>query len=259
MTCNKCGKELEENVKVCDSCGEAVTETTKPKKKNKKLIAIIAAVVAVLVFVIALGSGDDNSQENIDSQKNNSVSTLEDVKVEKNGNNYVFDITYEDFCKEIAEVVAVMFGGDEVSFVDYCNDILPVERTVEYYSGNLNMYTVGLESSEYSSGVMVLKAEVYVEPETNKVVCVSVFKANGSSTIDNFNALANKASLILSGKTVADMEENLIKTVDESWMQTHYFKNDDCGLKFEQQKNNAGGGDMRRLTIYPAETLEITE
>lgn len=61
MTCNKCGKELEENIKVCDSCGEAVTETTKPKKKNKKLIAIIAAVVAVLVLVVSLSTGNEQT------------------------------------------------------------------------------------------------------------------------------------------------------------------------------------------------------
>ena len=61
MTCNKCGKELEENVKVCDSCGETVTETTKPKKKNKKLIAIIAAVVAVLVLVVSLSTGNEQT------------------------------------------------------------------------------------------------------------------------------------------------------------------------------------------------------
>lgn len=58
MTCNKCGKELEENVKICDACGEAVAETAKPKK-NKKLIAIIAVVVAAIILVVSLGSGGE--------------------------------------------------------------------------------------------------------------------------------------------------------------------------------------------------------
>lgn len=261
MTCNKCGKELEENTKICDSCGEVVVEAPTPKKKkNKKLIAIIAAVVAVIILFCCFGSDDEDSQNDGSGvNDSNQVVKIEDVEVEKIGDNYVFDITYENFCEEMAEVIASMYGGDEAEFINYCKETSSVERTIDYYSGNLNMYTIGFESSEFSSSLMVLKAEVYVEPETNRVVCVMVFKANGSSTLDNFNMIANKASLILSGKMVADMQDELIKTVDKSYEQIHYFEYKDCGLTFEQQNNSPSGGDMRKLFIYPAESFEIAE
>lgn len=259
MYCKKCGKEIAETLKNCDACGEPVAEATK-QKKNKKLIGIIAVVIVAIILFSSLGSNDDNPQngENVINDSN-SVFKLEDVKAKKSGDNYVFDITFEEFCEEMSEVVASMYGGDKSEFIDYCKEVTPVERTIDYYSGNLDMYTIGLESSEYSSSLMVLKAEVYVEPETEKIVCVSVFKAKGSSTLDNFNMLANKASLIFSGKIVADMDDCLIKTVDESWKQTHYFECKDCGLTFEQQKDTIDGGDMRRLTIYPADSYIISE
>ncbi len=289
MKCIKCGKEIDNDSKFCDGCGAAVVteevqpdtnasaETaaienkdvsaeavapqvnSKPKSfiekeinnyknfKNlsskQKLIRILVPVLILAIIIIIVTPGGSS----------------EEVGVVKNGENYAFDITYEDFCEEMAEVCSAVTGISESDVITFCEELTPEDETVEYYSGNLKKYTIGLESSTFSSALLVLKIEVYVEPETDNVVCVTIFKANGSSTIDNFNVLANKASLILSGRIVGEMDDCLVKTVDESWQQTHYFVYEDCGMKFEQQKNTVSGGDLRRLTIYPAETFVIPQ
>ena len=64
MKCTKCGKEIDNDSKFCDGCGETIVAETQaaPKKKfSKKLIAIIAVVVAAVILVVALASGGESS------------------------------------------------------------------------------------------------------------------------------------------------------------------------------------------------------
>lgn len=102
MTCNKCGKELEENTKICDSCGEAVAEASTPKKKkNKKLIAIIAAVVAVIILVFSLGSGDDTIENHDEEKSNENINSyLVETGFDDAFGGVSFDITFEEFIEK---------------------------------------------------------------------------------------------------------------------------------------------------------------
>ncbi len=213
----------------------------------KKLSVMLLAIVLLFGFCAC---GDESS---------GTPEVTGTPEVIKSGDNCVFDITYGDFCQEMSEVFSVITGASEDAVITYCNEIPAYDATLDYYSGNLIKYEIGLETSTFSDAIFVLKVEVYVEPETEKVVTVSVFKANGSSTLDNFNMLANKASLILSGRIVGEMDDCLVKTIDQDWEQLHYFEYEGCGMEFEQQKSGVSGGDLRRLNIYPAESFEIPE
>ncbi len=66
MKCTKCGKEIDNDSKFCDGCGETVVAAVTPEEKPKKkkplgiIIGCVAlAVVAVVLMIIFLGGGDD--------------------------------------------------------------------------------------------------------------------------------------------------------------------------------------------------------
>lgn len=217
----------------------------------------ILAMLLVFVLLCGLCACSDGGSETPDGIGNDEISEIPGVI--KSGENWIFDITYDEFCQEMVEVFSVITGATEDAVIKYCNEIPVYDGTLDYYAGNLDKYEIGLEASQFSNALFVLKVEVYVEPETEKVVTVSVFKANGSSTLDNFNMLANKASLILSGRIVGEMDDCLVKTIDQDWEQLHYFEYEGCGMEFEQQKSGVSGGDLRRLNVYPAESFEIPE
>lgn len=90
MKCTKCGKEIDNDSKFCDGCGETVIAETPaaPKKKvSKKLIAIIAVVVAAVILVVALASGGTSRNPHVIASESGSEAF----------GNVSFDITFDEF------------------------------------------------------------------------------------------------------------------------------------------------------------------
>lgn len=190
MTCNKCGKELEENVKVCVSCGEAVTETTKPKKKNKKLIAIIAAVVAVLVFVIALGSGDESSENESKKVNENSNSYVVETGFDDAFGGVSFDITFDEFIEKYNACVDEDEEYELVKEMRFLNKDDFVTKTQEEnkFGTKLIIYSKKFGTDYQNLGTL----DIYVNGENDKIQMIewrtfeSEAKFNSEEAVTNY-------------------------------------------------------------------------
>ena len=86
MLCKNCGKELGENIKLCDGCGTAVdnTEIASKKKKKGKLAIILWSVIAVVFIglVALLGSDSEETALTVSAENNQGA---------------IFNMSFDDF------------------------------------------------------------------------------------------------------------------------------------------------------------------
>lgn len=166
MNCKNCGKELQNDVKVCDACGTAVAE----KKDSKKKIISIAVgcvclvIAAVLIFSDAFTAGEKSGDEKL---------TTEDEYVEmvQEGSLYYFpDETIEDAFNEF-------FGEPEwKSFVsEDGNRIVEFNGECEYdgESENLCMqFEVDEETGEFEIIYVDIAGESFEYDELSDILDV---------------------------------------------------------------------------------------
>ena len=71
MFCQKCGKEIPNDSKVCPYCGVRLADSiqpqpnAKPEKKKKKtgcLIAVVLVIALIAILAVIISSGDDSSE-----------------------------------------------------------------------------------------------------------------------------------------------------------------------------------------------------
>lgn len=85
MYCEKCGQEIDEKNKFCPECGTPIT-TNKHKKKKKEKVKKpfykrwwFWAIIIVLLFGSCSSSGDENTEETIESVSESTVTSTLDV------------------------------------------------------------------------------------------------------------------------------------------------------------------------------------
>jgi hypothetical protein len=90
MYCKHCGKEISENAKFCDSCGNPLSDACTPfegnighKKKSKKrhpILGTILFIIGIFIFIGAFsGSSDEPKKINTSSQPATTVSVTEEA------------------------------------------------------------------------------------------------------------------------------------------------------------------------------------
>lgn len=167
MKCTKCGKEIDNDSKFCDGCGETIIAETPaaPKKKvSKKLIAIIAVVVAAVILVVALASGSDTDSNSL------AVETGEDDAY----GGVAFNLTLEEFVEKYNASLGEYDVFDKIimsNFKEITSD--PGTHSYTYDFG----YTSG---STYHSLATV---SFQTNDTTGKIQAVSyIWKADGYNT-----------------------------------------------------------------------------
>lgn len=132
MKCTKCGKEIDNNSKFCEGCGEAIVAEipTAPKKKlSKKLIAIIAVVVAAVILVVALASGGDSSSLTV--PYDNDAGAVLNMTLEQ------FNTNFNQALDDISEYVGQ--GENNLEIDTYWDNM--VEPMTEYESDSGKLFT----------------------------------------------------------------------------------------------------------------------
>ena len=90
MYCKHCGKEISENAKFCDGCGNPLSDACTPsdgnighKKKSKKrhpILGIILFIIGIFIFIGAFsGSSDEPKKIDTSSQPATTVSVTEEA------------------------------------------------------------------------------------------------------------------------------------------------------------------------------------
>ena len=150
MICKKCGKEIQDGVAFCSSCGAKIDEVAvnapnvvpaleKPKNKHKGLIIFCSIVGALLILVILINAFDSESDSN--NSSNNGISSSSDTK-------QFFKDTFGDTEENVIKTLAVSeiqeYPGEK-----HDEDVFDVEILAKdgYYN-----YIVGA-NTEYSSGM----------------------------------------------------------------------------------------------------------
>ncbi len=130
MTCNKCGKQLEENTKFCDGCGTDLTAQVsnastpaKPKKKRKTLLIIVIVCIAVIALLASLGGGSSD------------LTVAND-----NDTGALFNLTFDEYTNEFGENLDAMYeelGMEPTGFdlSDFWNNTVAPQTDYEYNSG----------------------------------------------------------------------------------------------------------------------------
>lgn len=172
----------------------------------------------------------------------------EDVMIVYDEDLPYFNITYKELTNELSEVMSAVCGVSEEKFLSYCRELPSNNCEIEWYNGKLKEYKIIMEGRY----VPTFYVDIIVIPSNNKVVGVEVFKANGSGTLDSFNMLANKISLILCGEMVANLGEYKVGTDYKTSEEVHTFSYNGCELVFRQAYADYNGTNtLRYLNIFP--------
>ena len=138
MKCKNCGKELQDNMTVCDACAAPVSQ----KKDNKKKIigivvgcvCLLIAAVLILVGIFSAIGKAGGSDEYVDMVQEGSLYYFPDETVEEAFDNFFADPEWESFVSEDGDRI-VEFNG-----------------TCEYYGEDENLcmqFTVDEETGEF--------------------------------------------------------------------------------------------------------------
>ena len=155
MVCPKCGKEINENTKFCDGCGEEIIQPpVVPKKKSKKkLFAIIVAVVVVLISIIAMTSGETIDNPNVIKSEVGSEA-FGDVS---------FDITFDEFIELYNDCVYEDEEYDSVRQMRYLHKE-DFEKQVNY-EAQLIMYEKKFGTTYENLGAL----SIFVNSQNDKI------------------------------------------------------------------------------------------
>ena len=147
MKCTKCGKEIDDDSKFCDGCGETIVAETQaaPKKKlSKKLIAIIAVVVAAVILVVSLASGGGDSSSLTVPYENETGAVL--------------NITFDEFTENFGETMDegfVSIGGNATGFdlSSYWNNMVEPQIGTEESGAEYTLYSAFLTGAHITASV----------------------------------------------------------------------------------------------------------
>lgn len=214
-----------------------LNDLEQPKISVKKYI--VPCIIFSLLIMLQIGIPVNNQVRNSNS---------EEVMIVYDEELPYFNITYKEFCNELSEVMSEVCGVSEEKFLSYCRDLSSSNCEIEWYNGTLKKYKIIMEGKY----VPTFYVDIIVIPSNNKVVGVEVFKAKESGTLDSFNMLANKISLILCGEMVANLGEYKVGTDYKTSEEVHTFSYNDCELVFRQAYADYNGTNtLRCLNIFP--------
>lgn len=153
MVCKNCGKELGENIKLCDGCGTTVdsTEIAPPKKKKGKLAIILWSIIAVVFIglVALLGSDSDESSLTVSAENNQGATFNMSFDDFNDKLNQSFDDTGEylgqgenqfeidSYWSNMVEPMVETEDGSGVEFTTYSAVVDSVIVTVNIQDGKL--------------------------------------------------------------------------------------------------------------------------
>lgn len=202
MVCPKCGKEINENTKFCDSCGEEIIQPpVVPKKKSKKkLIAVIAVLVAVIILVVSLassGSGgltveSDNdtgavlnlTRDELNAKINQAIDDIGEYSGQGE-NDFEIDSYWSN--KVPPQVDNEELSGKEFTIYSAVIDNVIVTATVE--DEKIASVNSGFEYSEYEMGdyfgvVLVMAcSDLGVEEASNIIDTIANNELESSNTM----------------------------------------------------------------------------
>lgn len=169
MICKNCGKEIQEGVAFCSSCGAkaeestvanidsstAAAETTKKKYPTKLVIGAISAAIIIILLAIGASSGDEESGNGIDG-KSDGI-TISEESVFKNDLGSISSISFEKLNYGGVNITGDFTASDYYSFNGYNNQSYSYEidfKAIDsdgkiLYSGGI--YTPKVNSNETCS------------------------------------------------------------------------------------------------------------
>lgn len=196
MVCPKCGKEIDNNLKFCESCGEVVTVApiAKKKKIGKKFIIIIVAIVIVAFFAVFWGldegGANDNPLvgENAGANVNNLV--IQTGKDDIFG-GVVFNLTVDEFVQAYNKQV----DEDSDTSVEAELDYLYKEKFSESFEDGHLVYKYSSfnylrPNDEY--GILLIA----VDTESQKIQFLQYICAVGTSAYYSFEIPARIFSVV---------------------------------------------------------------
>lgn len=178
MYCENCGRELDNDIKVCPDCGFEVknnnlqTKNKHKKSENKKisksiiLVIILGAIAAILFIVVDIkNGGSGNDSDGITAKE--FISKFDDEYNKQFGTN----ISFEDWQKGEQE------NNGRVDYgYTYHKKFEPWSVTFLVNSESNKVYSVGILNDDFATGSESYKKKIQ---QINKI-CLSQF-ANLSS------------------------------------------------------------------------------
>ncbi len=160
MKCAKCGKEIDNDSKFCEGCGETIvaeTSTAPKKKLSKKLIAIIAVVVAAVILVVTLASGGPSRNPHV----------IESTSGSEAFGNVSFDITFDEFLESYNACVYEDEEYDSVRQMRYLNkeDFKKSSQSIYDSETEIIMYEKNFGTDLKIFGAL----NVYVNSQNDKI------------------------------------------------------------------------------------------
>lgn len=166
MVCKNCGKELGENIKLCDGCGTTVdsAEVTPKKKKSKLVIIILAVVAVVFVGIIALSGSESESSLTVSAENNQGATFNMSFDDFNNRLNQSFDDTGEylgqgenqfeidSYWSNMVEPMVETEDGSGVEFTTYSAVVDSVIITATIQDGKLASAKSSFAYDEYEMG-----------------------------------------------------------------------------------------------------------
>lgn len=176
MVCEKCGKDIGENSKVCENCAkDSLTENSKKKGLSSKVVIVVSIVVGILIGVFwGLTDTDSDSDKSVIDHKNESGAII----------SMSLDQFSEDFEEAYTTVEkSAKFDDVEINLKDSwektSSDVDESGVAYDYYSAYIN----GIE----------LRAKVYDEQISLIMVDFTPFKTQDEI---EFATILSTASII---------------------------------------------------------------
>ena len=241
MFCQKCGKEIEDNIKFCPYCGNQVVTTPQPKqvnynvpvrqkpekkKKKKWLIGIIAAVVIIVLGIAISSGGETTADDLIDLVQNGYLGNYDTVTVKE---------VLEYASKDVEWKAGETADGDHY-VIEFSSEDIRVQFSIDGL-GAETFRLSGIEAEGIDISVMeAYDVKVYMDdlyqlyaeefPQKGLHIDKSVSNDTLEGHVGPIKSVGESKNIVLEESLVQDLSTYMGYTEDELVAELGYEKNE---------------------------------
>lgn len=249
MTCNKCGKEIDDDLKTCSNCENKNKEK---KVMNKRIIILGLILILVIVALVVFFMTNSSNEKENDENTLYSLSELEFLK-DVDTNKLFVTLEEDEVNSELKETFAFVTGkyvfGYYVAALTLDNEMIVLANVEQDYSSN------GVRNLFYSNG------KVYYNDTDWNVFSIDLNAGDGNYNLIEYDETVsyNEWFYVIDNKFYSLSEDNaalLIRDLTTGELEVQYFNiRQGFDLKIDDKKVNV---DFDKVYIEDDEFIYIS-